>query len=139
MPAVKVARINTRAPLPFVLAEHVLGPDTGANTVSKFLGQVPVGGGPLQLTRVLLIPSANIALDADSTTFSVQNVAGTVTYASTTNAAAITAAAGVALTLTSDAASIPAGTLLRMVAVNVVNGQVLNTTTLNFQAEFQPV
>jgi hypothetical protein len=139
MPAVKVERINSRAPLPLLLNDHIVGPDTGANTVSRFLGQTPTAGGPLQLTRVLLLPSADIALDADATTFSVQNVAGTVTYASVTNAAAITAAAGVALTLTSNAASIPAGTLLRGVAVNVVSGQVLNTTTLNFQAEFQPV
>lgn len=139
MPTVQVARINTRAPLPLLLCDHIVGPDTGANTVSRFLGQLPTSSGPMQMTRALMLPSANIALDADSTTFSVQNVAGTVTYASATNAAAITAAAGVVLTLTSDAASIPAGTLLRGVAVNVVNGQVLNTTTLNFQAEFQPV
>lgn len=140
MPAVKVARINTRAPLPpLVLSQAIAGPDTGANTTSDYLGQVPANGGPLQLARVFLRPSANVALNANSCTFAVQNLAGTTTYASGTDAAAFTAAAGLALTLASGAASIPAGTLLRVAATNVASGTDLQAVTFAFQAEFQPV
>lgn len=138
MPGVQIQRVNNRQPLPYLLAEHVVGPAAGNNATSKFLGQVPTTGGPLQLARVLLVPSANIAEGLAGTVLSVQSLDGVTTYASVTNAAAITAAAGVALTLGTGAASIPAGTLLRMHAQNVADGTALNAITLNFQAEFQP-
>lgn len=139
MPSVQVDRINTRAPAPeFVVREGKLGPATGANATSRFLCRIPLSGGPVQMSGAIVVPSADVALSATPSTFSIQNMAGTVTYASGQNVAQVTAAAGLALTLTANAASIAPGTLLRLHTQNVASGEALQAVTLDYQADFKP-
>ena len=138
MPAVKVARVPSFGPPPVVFEHHNVGPATGVNTITRFAGQLPPSGGPRRITRVALFPSVDIAANASSTTFRLQNIGGTVTYATGTNVAAITAAAGLNLTLSSDAANVAAGTVFRLESTNVVGGEALGAVVLNFHIEHQP-
>ena len=134
MPSVMTRKIAVYGPPPLTISGGCLGPATGAVVVKAALGIV--AAVPQTVTRVVLLPTEIIALDADSTTFVVRTSAG-VTIASGTNAAAIPLA-GLVLTLVGAAVNLAVGTVLHLIITNVVDGQALQTVQVGVQVELQP-
>lgn len=118
------------------------GPATGANTTRLPLHHsLAANGARVRLTAAHLRPSADIASNAVApTTFRIVRMSDGAVAAEATNATAITAAAGVNLTLGAAANLVlEPGDAFEAVAVNVVGGEALQAVRLNYSAALQGV
>jgi hypothetical protein len=92
---------------------------------------------PCKVLQVFVFPSANIALNADLSTITLQS--GATVIASGTNAAAITAAAGIELTLVAAQQIRAAGDVLSIKVDNdAVGAEDLSGVSFNIDVVAQP-
>lgn len=119
----------------------LLGPATGANTTTLPLHHsLAENGAVIILSAAHLRPSANIAANAAETTFRVVRASDGAVAATGTNVAQVTAAAGLSLTLGTEAnRRLAPGDFWRVDAVNVVGGEALGAVRLNFSVALQGV